>query len=316
MDYAKYNAKPGEYVWDDEARQYIGRLSLDGTEDRRFTASGAKSFINNLLKKAVGFRPKDPQVFARDVLGDSKGSSDYLVRGYGLVVAKVCTLNLKDWLPELESITGSPIDLLVDHVAKGDEAEAKLIALSKVMKAELCKRDLAKLSPITEADIKLREQRSNLATEHKVKQAREQLLQEARKLMWNKVLAYRWNTVNFLTRGNKSTRFCHDNGDLQWLGIHLGKAGRKNASFAMTGYVRKMQEAVMLLLAESGTKSLDEYVWKYVEDHWTVVACDALNDLVYSTPHRDGFVVDDGITADRIAIAKQELWDGHVPKGK
>lgn len=138
----------------------------------------------------------------------------------------------------------------------------------------------------------------------------EEEVELAKKFLWNKVLAYRWNTVNFLSRGFKNRNLCHPNGDLEWLGIYVGKARRGKASFAEKGYADKYQWAIETLLTEEGLDKIDDYVWKFVEDNWTKVASLALSDLVYGMP---GGV--DPVSPERYEEAKKNLWDGHVRKG-
>ena len=155
-------AKPGMYVFDYDANQFVGKLNKDGTENRTWTAGGACSFLNTLLEASGGYTPKNPNSFAAGLLGAAKNG--YVVQGYSLAVATYI-IDKDDWSPALEAELSEPISEIFTHLSRADEGKAKLEHLSSVFRTEISKRRLANLSEVTEADALLLESQKRSARE-------------------------------------------------------------------------------------------------------------------------------------------------------
>ena len=183
------NGKPGEYIWDEDEGQYVGRNTLSGNEDRRFVAQGDSSFMNGVVKVVPKWRPSSPKKLA-DELGPD-GSNDYLLRGYGLIL-DLFTLKLDHWIVTackiLNTKTCGLIELIteISHFPEA-EREAKLDSLRQLFDKEISRRDLRKYSYLTKQEERLRVERIKTATKRKLLKDFEKRLKDSRKRFDNAI---------------------------------------------------------------------------------------------------------------------------------
>ena len=143
MTVAPNSAPPGSYIWD-AVKGYTGRINLDGSEDRRFTAGGECSFLNDLTR---GARLSNPTATAKSLI--SKGESNkWVIRGYTLVLGGGQDLTLDQWLSEASDALGGVcgIQEILDGIANDPdtESEAKLESIRKLFRLEVSRRGLSK----------------------------------------------------------------------------------------------------------------------------------------------------------------------------
>ena len=176
MTYTQLKAKPGEYVWDEEATQFVGRINKDGTEDKRFSKGGLCSLLNTVLEE-TGYIPKNPQVFAKTIANHKK--THYLVKGYGVIV-KCYDLSAEMWVAkaaEALGIEGDGITDILKHVSKSKQSEhkAKIESLALIFGKELKSKKLGDLTEITEFEKRLKEQRRKCAVKERKEQKEREL---------------------------------------------------------------------------------------------------------------------------------------------
>ena len=149
---ATLGAKPGQYVWNADKKEYVGRINKsDATEDRRFKAAGSCSMMNTLIRE-TGYTPNDPQEFA-EKFSDPK-NNQYDLEGFTVILACV-DLAPEHWASKAVEMLGYECDGLVEllrHVSqdKSIERGAKLDTISLIVGREIKANDLADLAQISE----------------------------------------------------------------------------------------------------------------------------------------------------------------------
>lgn len=176
MTYTTLKAKPGEYVWDEEAIQFVGRINIDGTEDKRFSKGGLCSLLNTILEE-TGYLPKEPQQFARTIANHKQ--THYLVKGYGVIV-KCYDLSAEMWVATAADglgIEGDGIADILKHVSKSKEIEhkSKIKTLALIFGKELKSKKLADLTVVSEFEHRLKNERRELAAKEKKEQKEREL---------------------------------------------------------------------------------------------------------------------------------------------
>lgn len=168
MTFTELKAKPGEYIWDEQKIQFVGRINKDGTEDKRFSKGGLCSLLNNIIE-TTGYVPNNPQKFAKRIAEHKQ--TQYLVKGYGVIV-KCYDLNAEMWVAKAAEhlgIEGDGIADILQHVStsKQTEHKAKIESLALIFGKELKSKKLADLTDVTEFEKRLRNQRRELAVKEK-----------------------------------------------------------------------------------------------------------------------------------------------------
>ena len=168
MTYTLLKSKPGEYVWDEQRIQFVGRINKDGTEDKRFSKGGLCSLLNNIIE-STGYVPSNPQSFAKRI-SEHKQSS-YLVQGFGVLV-KCYDLSAEMWVAkaaEKLGIEGDGITDILEHVSRSKETEhkAKIETLALLFGKELKSKKLGDLTEVTEFEKRLKMERKERAVKHK-----------------------------------------------------------------------------------------------------------------------------------------------------
>ena len=84
------SASPGGYVYDPETGRCPGRVNQDGTEDRRFTADGDASIMNEFFS-VFSYPHEKPSEFMESV------QSGYLFQGFGVILSEWDVLTGPEW---------------------------------------------------------------------------------------------------------------------------------------------------------------------------------------------------------------------------
>lgn len=198
MTFTELKAKPGQYVWDEEKIQFVGRINKDGTEDKRFSKGGLCSLLNTVIEE-TGYVPAKPQLFASRIAEHRK--SDYLVKGYGVVV-QCYDLTAEMWAAKAAEVLGEECDGIGDILAKVSQAKevehkAKIESLALIFGKELKSKKLADHAGVQEFEQRLKDQRRKRAAEAKQQQLEDEFNNYVDKL--NYALEYFLETASFDT---------------------------------------------------------------------------------------------------------------------
>tara|TARA_R110002012_G_scaffold307077_1_gene512367 strand:+ start:1586 stop:2491 length:906 start_codon:yes stop_codon:yes gene_type:complete len=179
MTHTQLKAKPGDYVWNEDQVQFVGRINKDGTEDKRFSQGGLCSLLNTILEQ-TGYVPSEPQAFAKKIAEHRK--SDYLVKGYGVVV-KCYDLSAEMWASTAANYLGNEFNGIADILncvsqSKDIEHKSKLETLALIFGKELKSKNLADYAGVTEFEKRLQDERKAKAKEETARKKSEKKLKK------------------------------------------------------------------------------------------------------------------------------------------
>ena len=172
MTYSKLKAKPGQPIWCEISKQFIGRNTLNGTEDHRFTAKGHCSMLNGFLKTSKWRPQTSAQVKAYVSEFEGNTSNDYILKGYGLIL-DCFTLETDQWIVTAAERLGTNccgITSILKDVSSYPkvERESKLKALQRLFLKEIKVRDLKLYSELTAKEEALKQHRKQIAAKNRL----------------------------------------------------------------------------------------------------------------------------------------------------
>lgn len=176
MTFTELKAKPGQYIWNENQTQFVGRINKDGTEDKRFSRGGVCSMLNNIIKE-TGYVPTNPQVFATKIAEHK--SNNYLVKGYGVIV-KCYDLSAEMWVAKAAEhlgVEGDGIADILKHVSKSKTSEhkAKIETLALIFGKELKSSKLSDYAGVSEFEERLKQERRSKSVKAKKERERAEL---------------------------------------------------------------------------------------------------------------------------------------------
>jgi hypothetical protein len=274
MTYTELKAKPGQYVWDEDKIQFVGRINKDGTEDKRFSKGGLCSLLNTIIE-TTGYVPKQPQLFASRIAEHRK--SDYLVKGYGVVV-RCYDLSAEMWAAKAAELLGQECDGIADILSKVSESKAsehkaKIESLALIFGKELKSKKLADYAGVTEFEQRLHEEREQRSKEQAAEKKSEKKLKT-----WIQKALSNPRTLLQTALPMFECKTWRGNGD-KWLLVNVTlrwcKANPAIQRAVENRYYREMDE----ILAEYKVDSLWEYALEYSRRNFHKIINDELTTI-------------------------------------
>lgn len=298
MTYTQLKAKPGDYVWNEDQVQFVGRINKDGTEDKRFSQGGLCSLLNTILEQ-TGYVPSEPQAFARKIAEHRK--SDYLVKGYGVVV-KCYDLSAEMWAATAANYLGNEFNGIADILncvsqSKDIEHKSKLETLALIFGKELKSKNLADYAGVTEFEKRLQDERKAKAKEETARKKSEKKLEQ-----WL-VKAFRYRTLlakivlhPWLIKGAYG-----DDTDWWLIKNHILTWMSKAMSYPIhERYHREIGD----IFKKYNAQSISAVALRHAELNWDKQAYDALITLW-------DYHLDTSVSKERYEQAWKDIWIGY-----